>query len=164
VLLAGGLFLLYKSTIEIFELLEHESEEKSKQVKAVFWNIVLQVILIDIVFSFDSIITAVGLAQDLPIMILAVIVSMIIMLFFSGLISDFINQHPSVKLLALAFLLVIGVMLVIEGWNHKIAEQINLKAYVYFAMAFSILVELLNMKMRKKGKNDKPVELKDIYK
>jgi predicted tellurium resistance membrane protein TerC len=145
-------------------LLEHETEEKSKQVKAVFWNVVLQVILIDIVFSFDSIITAVGLAQDLPIMILAVIISMIIMLFFSGLISDFINQHPSVKLLALAFLLVIGVMLVIEGWNHEIAEQINLKAYVYFAMAFSIVVELLNMKMRKKGKNDKPVELKDIYK
>ncbi len=164
VLLAGGLFLLYKSTLEIFELLEHETEEKSKQVKAVFWNVVLQVILIDIVFSFDSIITAVGLAQDLPIMILAVIVSMIIMLFFSGLISDFINQHPSVKLLALAFLLVIGLMLVIEGWNHEIAEQINLKAYVYFAMAFSIAVELLNMKMRKKGKNDKPVELKDIYK
>lgn len=162
VLLGGGLFLLYKSTIEIFELLEAEADEESKKITASFWNVVMQVIVIDIVFSFDSIITAVGLAQELPVMILAVVISMIIMLFFSGMIAEFINKHPSVKLLALAFLLVIGLMLVIEGWNHKIAEEYNLKAYVYFAMAFSIGVELLNMKMRKKS--SKPVELNDIYK
>ncbi len=162
VLLGGGLFLLYKSTIEIFELLEDGGEEHSKNIQAKFWNIVIQVIVIDIVFSFDSIITAVGLAQDLPVMILAVVISMVIMLFFSGYIADFINKHPSIKLLALAFLLVIGIMLIIEGWNHEVAEKFNLKAYVYFAMAFSIGIELLNMKMRKK--DSKSVELKDIYK
>jgi predicted tellurium resistance membrane protein TerC len=162
ILLGGGLFLLYKSTIEIFELLEDGGEEQSKNIQAKFWNIVMQVIVIDIVFSFDSIITAVGLAQDLPVMILAVVISMIIMLFFSGFIADFINKHPSIKLLALAFLLVIGIILIIEGWNHEIAEQFNLKAYVYFAMAFSIGIELLNMKMRKK--ETKSVKLKDIYK
>jgi predicted tellurium resistance membrane protein TerC len=163
ILLAGGLFLLYKSTLEIFELLEDDAEEHSKDVAPKFWAVVFQVILIDIVFSFDSIITAVGLAQHLPVMILAVIISMIIMLFFSGVISRFINKHPSIKLLALAFLVVIGVMLLVEGWNHEIAEHYNLKSYVYFAMAFSVMIELLNMRMRKKKTND-PVKLKDIYK
>jgi predicted tellurium resistance membrane protein TerC len=162
ILLAGGLFLLYKSTLEIVELLEDEPEEASSKVTPTFWNVVLMVILIDIVFSFDSIITAVGLAQFLPVMILAVIISMIIMLFFSGAIANFINKHPSIKLLALAFLLVIGIMLLVEGWSHEIAEKYNLKGYVYFGMAFSVMVEVLNMKMRKK-KSD-PVELKDIYK
>jgi predicted tellurium resistance membrane protein TerC len=164
VLFFGGLFLIYKSTIEIFELLEHAGETNSNKVVPTFWNVVFMVILIDIVFSFDSIITAVGLAQHLPVMVLAVIFSMIIMLFFSGAISKFINAHPSVKLLALAFLLVIGIMLLVEGWSHDIAEHLNLKGYVYFGMAFSVLVELLNMKMRKKDKKDEPVELKDIYK
>jgi predicted tellurium resistance membrane protein TerC len=159
ILLAGGLFLLYKSTIEIFELLEADAEEHSKKVNPTFWNVVMQVILIDIVFSFDSIITAVGLAQDLPIMIAAVIISMIIMLFFSGSISKFIDLHPSIKLLALAFLLTIGLLLVAEGFGQHVP-----KGYVYFAMAFSISVELLNMRMRKKSKSSKPVELKDIYK
>lgn len=162
ILLSGGLFLIYKSTIEIFELLEADPNESSKNVTPHFWNVVLQVILIDIVFSFDSIITAVGLAQDLPVMIMAVIVSMFIMLFFSGVISDFINKHPSIKLLALSFLVVIGVLLLIEGWNKEITENYNLKSYVYFAMAFSVFIELLNMKLRKK--KSKPVELKDIYK
>ena len=162
ILIAGGLFLLYKSTLEIFELLETDADEQSKNINPIFWNVVMQVILIDIVFSFDSIITAVGLAQDLPVMIMAVIASMFIMLFFSGVISDFINKHPSIKLLALAFLVVIGVLLLIEGWNSEISEHYNLKAYVYFAMAFSIMVELLNMRLRRK--TSKPVELKDIYK
>jgi predicted tellurium resistance membrane protein TerC len=162
ILLAGGLFLIYKSTLEMFELLEADGEELSKNVRPKFWNIVFQVILIDTVFSFDSIITAVGLAQDLPIMILAVVISMFIMLFFSGIISDFVNKHPSIKLLALAFLVVIGVMLLVEGWNKEVAENYNLKSYVYFAMAFSVMIELLNMRLRKK--KSKPVELKDIYK
>ncbi|MCU0423453.1 MAG: TerC family protein [Bacteroidia bacterium] len=157
ILLAGGIFLLYKSTIEIYELLEVDAEEKSKRVNPTFWNVVMQVILIDIVFSFDSIITAVGLAKDLPIMIMAVIISMIIMLFFSGAISKFIDMHPSIKLLALAFLLTIGMLLVAEGFGQHIS-----KGYVYFAMAFSVLVEILNMRMRKKKNN--PVELKDLYK
>ena len=162
ILLSGGLFLIYKSTIEIFELLESDGEEISKNVLPKFWNVVFQVIVIDIVFSFDSIITAVGLAQNLPIMILAVVISMFIMLFFSGIISDFVNKHPSIKLLALAFLVVIGVMLLVEGWNKEIAENYNLKSYVYFAMTFSVLVEILNMRLRKK--RGKAVELKDIYK
>lgn len=157
ILLAGGLFLLYKSTIEIYELLEADPEEHSKKVNPTFWNVVLQVIIIDIVFSFDSIITAVGLAKDLPIMIAAVVISMIIMLFFSAAISKFIDKHPSIKLLALAFLLTIGLLLVAESFGQHVS-----KGYVYFAMAFSILVELLNMRMRKKS--SKPVELKDIYK
>lgn len=164
ILLAGGLFLLYKSTLEIFELLEHSGENSSQKVVPTFWNVVLMVILIDIVFSFDSIITAVGLAQHLPVMVMAVVISMLIMLFFSGAIAKFINAHPSIKLLALAFLLVIGIMLLVEGWSHDIAEHYNLKGYVYFGMAFSVSVELLNMKMRKKDKKEEPVELKDIYK
>jgi predicted tellurium resistance membrane protein TerC len=157
ILMAGGLFLLYKSTVEIFELLEADTHEKSSKIKATFWNIVLQVIVIDIVFSFDSIITAVGLAKDLPIMVLAVIISMIVMLFFAQAISVFIDKHPSIKLLALSFLLMIGMLLGGEALGYHVP-----KGYVYFAMAFSVGVELLNMKLRKKS--DKPVELKDIYK
>jgi predicted tellurium resistance membrane protein TerC len=157
ILLAGGLFLLYKSTVEIYELLEVDAEEHSKKISPTFWNVVFQVILIDIVFSFDSIITAVGLAKDLPIMIAAVVISMIIMLFFSSAISKFIDKHPSIKLLALAFLLTIGLLLVAEAFGQHVP-----KGYVYFAMAFSISVELLNMRMRKKP--SKPVDLKDIYK
>ena len=158
ILMAGGLFLIYKSTLEIFELLEADTHEQSSKIKSTFWNIVMQVVIIDIVFSFDSIITAVGLAKDLPIMILAVVISMIIMLFFSQAISRFIDKHPSVKLLALAFLLMIGMLLGAEAIGYHVP-----KGYVYFAMAFSIGTELLNMKMKKKS-GTKPVELKDIYK
>jgi predicted tellurium resistance membrane protein TerC len=157
ILMTGGLFLLYKSTLEIFELLEADGHEQSTKVKPTFWNIVMQVVIIDIVFSFDSIITAVGLAKDLPIMILAVVISMIIMLFFSQAISKFIDQHPSIKLLALAFLLMIGMLLGAEAMGYHVP-----KGYVYFAMAFSVGVEVLNMKMKKKS--DKPIQLKDIYK
>jgi predicted tellurium resistance membrane protein TerC len=157
ILMTGGLFLVYKSTLEIFELLEADPHETSTKIKPTFWNVVLQVIIIDIVFSFDSIITAVGLAQDLPVMVLAVIISMIIMLFFSQAISSFIDKHPSIKLLALAFLLLIGVLLGAESIGYHVP-----KGYVYFAMAFSVGVELLHMKMRKK--TDKPVDLKNIYK
>jgi predicted tellurium resistance membrane protein TerC len=158
ILMTGGLFLLYKSTLEIFELLESDTHEQSSKIKPTFWNVVFQVIIIDIVFSFDSIITAVGLVKDLPIMILAVVISMIIMLFFSQAISRFIDRHPSIKLLALAFLLLIGVLLGAEAIGYHVP-----KGYVYFAMAFSVGVEVLNMKMKKKS-SDKPVELKDIYK
>lgn len=163
ILLLGGLFLIYKSTLEIYEVLEAGGEADAKDAAARFWGIVFQVILIDIVFSFDSIITAVGLAQDLPVMVLAVVLSMFIMLFFSGVISEFINKHPSIKLLALAFLVVIGVMLIVAGWDNEYAENAHLKSYLYFAMAFSVGIELLNMRMRK-GKKEKPVQLKDIYK
>jgi predicted tellurium resistance membrane protein TerC len=157
ILMAGGLFLIYKSTLEIFELLEANEHEAKTRVKPTFWNVVSQVIIIDIVFSFDSIITAVGLAKDLPIMVLAVVISMVIMLFFSEAISKFIDKHPSIKLLALAFLLMIGMLLGAQAIGYEVP-----KAYVYFAMAFSIGVELLNLKMKKK--DTKSVELKDIYK
>lgn len=162
ILMAGGLFLLYKSTVEIFELLEGGDNEQSSKIKPTFWNVVFQVIMIDIVFSFDSIITAVGLAQDLPIMVLAVVISMFIMMFFSQAIGVFIDKHPSIKLLALSFLLMIGMLLGAESMGYHVP-----KGYVYFAMAFSLGTEVLNMRMRKKstGKDDnKPVELKDIYK
>ncbi len=157
ILLSGGLFLLYKSTLEIYEMLEVDHEDQSKKVNPTFWNVVLQVIIIDIVFSFDSIITAVGLVKELPIMITAVVISMVIMLFFSSVIAAFIDKHPSIKLLALAFLLTIGLLLVAEGFGQHVP-----KGYVYFAMAFSIGVELLNMRLRKKSSN--PVKLKDLYK
>ena len=157
ILMTGGLFLVYKSTLEIFELLEADPHETSTKIKPTFWNVVFQVIIIDIVFSFDSIITAVGLAQDLPIMVLAVIISMVIMLFFSQAISVFIDKHPSIKLLALAFLLLIGVLLGAEAIGYHIP-----KGYVYFAMAFSVGVEMLHIRLRKK--TDNPVGLKDIYK
>lgn len=158
ILMAGGLFLLYKSTLEIFELLEANAHETSTKVRPTFWNVVLQVIIIDIVFSFDSIITAVGLAKDLPIMVLAVVISMIIMLFFSQAISQFIDKHPSIKLLALAFLMMIGMLLGAEAIGYHVP-----KGYVYFAMAFSVGVELLSLRMKRKS-SDKPVELKDLYK
>jgi predicted tellurium resistance membrane protein TerC len=157
ILMTGGLFLIYKSTLEIFELLEADTHETSSKINATFWNVVMQVIIIDIVFSFDSIITAVGLAQELIIMVTAVVISMLIMLFFSQAISVFIDKHPSIKLLALAFLLMIGMLLGAEAIGYHIP-----KGYVYFAMAFSVGVELLHIKMKKK--DSKPVELKDIYK
>lgn len=157
ILFAGGLFLLYKSTIEIYDMLEVDHEEKSRKVVPTFWNVVLQVVIIDIVFSFDSIITAVGLSKDLPIMITAVVISMLIMLFFATAIAKFIDKHPSIKLLALAFLITIGLLLVAESFGQHVS-----KGYVYFAMAFSIFIELLNMRLRKKSEN--PVKLKDLYK
>lgn len=157
ILLSGGLFLIYKSTVEIYEKLEQDPEESSAKMGKNFWNVVAMVIVIDIVFSFDSIITAVGLAKDLPIMVTAVIVSMFIMLLFSHKIGDFINDHPSMKILALAFLLMIGVLLVAEAFDYHVP-----KGYVYFAMFFSVMVELLNMRFRKK--RSKPVTLNELYK
>jgi predicted tellurium resistance membrane protein TerC len=157
ILLSGGIFLIYKSTVEIYEKLEHDAEETSSQVAKKFWNVVGMVIVIDIVFSFDSIITAVGLANELSIMVTAVIISMIIMLIFSHKIGNFINEHPSMKILALAFLLLIGSLLVAEAFDYHVP-----KGYIYFAMFFSVMVELLNMRFRKN--RSKPVQLNDIYK
>ncbi len=134
IMLGGGIFLLTKSTLEIYEKMEtHEEEELSKKSKGnSFANAVLQVIMLDIVFSFDSIVTAVAISNHIEIMIAAVVVSMLIMLAFSGKISNFINRHPSMKMLALSFLLMIGLLLIMDG----LGKEIN-KGYVYFAMAFS---------------------------
>lgn len=145
ILIAGGLFLIAKSTSEIHSKLEGEDHQLQAKSQAKFWNIVIQVILLDIVFSFDSVITAVGLVKEIPIMITAVVLSLMVMLAFSGLVSEFVNKHPTVKMLALSFLLMIGVLLFAEGFHQEIP-----KGYVYFAMAFSVLVECLNIKVRNK--------------
>jgi len=146
ILFAGGLFLLAKSVTEIHNKLEGEEEaHETGKAYASLGQVLIQIILIDIVFSFDSILTAVGLAQEVIIMIIAVILAMGIMLIFAKYVSDFVNKHPTVKMLALAFLLLIGFMLVVEALHQHIP-----KGYIYFAMFFSLLVEMLNMRLRKK--------------
>ncbi|MCS6832441.1 MAG: TerC family protein [Flammeovirgaceae bacterium] len=149
ILLAGGLFLIAKSTSEIHEKVEakeekHEQTEKSKKNKLSFSNAVLQITVINIVFSFDSILTAIGLVKNVYIMMGAIIISIVLMMLFSKAISDFVEKHPTVKMLALAFLVMIGFLLAIEAFGEHVP-----KGYVYFAMAFSFTVELLNMRMRK---------------
>ena len=154
ILLAGGLFLMYKSTTEIHTKLQGEEEEEGMGGSgATMMSIILQIIVIDIVFSFDSILTAVGLVDNVLVMIAAVIFAMGIMLSFSGVVANFVNNNPTIKMLALSFLIMIGFMLVMEA-AHKEVE----KGYLYFAMAFSLVVELLNLRLRKKGK---PVKLHD---
>jgi predicted tellurium resistance membrane protein TerC len=154
ILLAGGLFLIAKSTTEIHHKLEGEVEEVGvkKKVQSLP-QVIIQIILVDIVFSFDSILTAVGLVDNVVIMIIAVIISMGIMLAFAKYIADFVNKHPTIKMLALSFLIMIGFMLVLEALHQHVP-----KGYIYFAMFFSLLVEMLNMRLRKKTE---PVQLRD---
>jgi predicted tellurium resistance membrane protein TerC len=145
VLSVGGLFLLAKATLEIHGNVEgHQEEEMQAKAKSVFWMVILQIGILDIVFSLDSVITAVGMARDLPVMVIAVMISVFVMMLFSGHISDFINKHPSLKVLALSFLMMIGVALIGEGLGMHIP-----KGYIYFAMAFSFVVEMLNLRLRK---------------
>lgn len=159
IMLAGGLFLLYKTVKEIHHKLEGDEEALSaKPKKDSFGAIMFQIIIIDMVFSFDSIITAVGLARIVTVMIIAVIIAMVIMFFFSDRIANFIHKHPTLKMLALAFLLMVGFSLFFEGLEPLHGSHID-KGYIYFAMAFSFGVELLNMWMRRKQR--KPVELKE---
>lgn len=162
VMLAGGLFLIYKSVMEIHEKLEGENPNAngSKKTALSFSMAVSQIMLIDAVFSFDSIITAGGTAQHLEIMIVAVVIAMVIMFLFSPKISAFIHQHPTLKMLALSFLVMIGLSLVIEGWDSEKAEALHLKNYIYFGMAFSFTVEVLNMIMMKRS-NKHMVELNE---
>lgn len=152
ILIIGGLFLIYKSTNEIHEKLEGEEEETSVKKVHSFTGVIIQILLLDIVFSLDSVITAVGMANEIWVMIAAVIIAVIVMMFSSAAISSFVNDHPTVKMLALSFLLLIGVSLLAEGFEQHIP-----KGYIYFAMAFSVLVEVLNLKM--KGKR-KPIHLR----
>ena len=147
ILLLGGLFLVGKATHEIHDKMEvaHESEERT--VRSSHFGLILgQILLLDIVFSLDSVITAVGMVQSIPIMITAMVISVGVMLIFAGHIGDFVNKHPTMKILALSFLILIGVMLVAEGMGQHIG-----KGYIYFAMAFSLAVEVLNLRMRKKA-------------
>jgi predicted tellurium resistance membrane protein TerC len=163
VMLVGGLFLIYKSVKEIHGKLEGEDldEYGGKPAYLSLGQAIFQIMLIDTVFSFDSVITAGGTAKFVEIMIAAVIIAMIIMFLFSPKISSFIHKHPTLKMLALSFLVMIGLSLVIEGWNHEKAEELHLKNYIYFGMAFSFMVEMLNMTMRKKTARKKVVELNE---
>lgn len=153
VMLAGGLFLIYKSVMEIHHKLEgaDPNAETANSKPLTFGKAIAQIMLIDAVFSFDSIITAGGTAKHVEIMIAAVVIAMIIMFTFSPRISSFIHKHPTLKMLALSFLVMIGLSLVIEGWDAERAHQLHLKNYIYFGMAFSFLVEMLNMTMRKRA-------------
>jgi predicted tellurium resistance membrane protein TerC len=146
ILMAGGIFLLYKSTLEIHNKIEGEHEDTSSNAKmATLKSAILQIVIIDMVFSFDSILTAVGLVDNLLVMILAVVIAMVIMLLFSEKVSDFVNNNPTIKMLALAFLLMIGMILVADALHFHVP-----KGYIYFSMAFSLGVEMLNMRMHKK--------------
>ncbi len=155
ILLAGGLFLIYKSTHEIHEKLEGESGQANTRTAASFANVVGQIVLLDIVFSLDSVITAVGMARQLGVMIAAVVIAVGIMMFSATAISDFVHRHPTLKMLALSFLLLIGVTLIADGLGQHIA-----KGYIYFAMGFSVFVEMLNLRLRARSA---PVELRAAY-
>jgi predicted tellurium resistance membrane protein TerC len=156
VLLVGGLFLLAKATYEIHERLEGEEHgSDTGRATVSFTSVIIQILLLDIVFSLDSVITAVGMVDEVGIMITAVVIAVVIMLVAAGPISDFVNRHPTVKMLALSFLLLIGFSLVAEGLNQHIP-----KGYIYFAMAFSVLVELLNLRAKR---TSEPVHLRNPY-
>ena len=152
ILIGGGLFLIAKSTYEIHDKLEGAEYGAAVAAAASLWGVVAQIMLIDMVFSLDSVITAVGMTSHVPIMIVAVLLAAGVMLVFAGPVSDFVHRHPTIKILALAFLILIGVMLVAEGFG----QHVN-KGYIYFAMAFSLAVELLNMRLRAKAA---PIDLR----
>jgi len=155
ILIIGGLFLLGKSTLEIHDKLEGEEGHSSAKVKASFWAVIFQIMLLDIVFSLDSVITAVGMANQLGVMVTAVVIAVGVMLWASGPISSFVNDRPTLKILALSFLLLIGFSLVVEGIHIEIP-----KGYIYFAMGFSVFVEALNLRIRAKTT---PVKLRQPY-
>ena len=155
ILVLGGLFLIGKSTFEIHDKLEGGEVHQSGKVVNSFANVIVQIILLDVIFSLDSVITAVGMAEELIIMVLAVIIAVGVMMVSSKSISDFVEKHPTVKMLALSFLLLIGVSLIAEGFEQHIP-----KGYIYFAMAFSVFVEMLNLKMKSKTK---PVVLRNRF-
>ncbi len=146
ILLLGGLFLIWKSTTEIHETLEGKEDEKASSSKSTLLSVLLQIILIDIVFSLDSIITAVGMVEQVEIMIAAVVTSVGLMMLFARAIGEFVSKHPTIKMLALSFLVLVGFVLIAEGFEHHIP-----KGYIYFAMAFSVSVEMLNIRIRKKS-------------
>ena len=146
ILILGGLFLIWKSTSEIHQSLEGDDAHGPSAARATFTAVILQIMLVDLVFSLDSIITAVGMVDDVRIMIAAVVASVALMMLFASAIGRFVSDHPTIKMLALSFLVVVGVVLVAEGFDHHVP-----KGYVYFAMAFSVGVEMLNIRMRKRS-------------
>ena len=156
ILIAGGLFLIAKSTHEIHQKLEGEEGRSSARVAPTFTSVIVQILLLDAVFSLDSVITAVGLVQEIGIMVAAIVLAVVFMMVFAGPVSGFVERHPTVKMLALSFLLLIGVTLIVEGFDGHVP-----KGYVYFAMAFSMFVELLNLRARKA--KIEPVKLHQPY-
>jgi predicted tellurium resistance membrane protein TerC len=155
ILIGGGLFLIWKATGEIHQLMEGEEGERAVGLGSGFAKLLVQIIIIDIVFSLDSIITAVGMANDVRVMVAAVVASVALMMAFSGVIAGFVSRHPTVKMLALSFLMVVGVALIADGFDLHVP-----KGYIYFAMAFSVAVEALNIRMRRKSD---PVRLHGAY-
>lgn len=151
ILFAGGLFLLYKSTLEIHHKMEGAPEKETDTKAKSMMSVIIQIILLDLIFSFDSILTAIGLTEEILLMIIAVVVSIIVMMVFAKKIADFIGKHPTLEILALSFLILIGFMLIIEALGHHVP-----KGYIYFAVFFSLVVEIVNMRVRKKSK---PVHL-----
>jgi predicted tellurium resistance membrane protein TerC len=156
ILIGGGLFLIAKSTHEIHQKLEGAAGEATERVGASFLSVIVQIVLLDIVFSLDSVLTALGMVQQIEIMIAAVMIAVVFMMLFAGVIGDFVHRHPTVKMLALSFLLLIGVMLIVDGFHHHIP-----RGYIYFAMGFSVFVEMLNLRLRKSPVP--PVELRQPY-
>lgn len=155
ILFAGGLFLIAKSTHEIHQKLEGVEGRVSKKVRAAFWNVIFQIMLLDIVFSLDSVITAVGMVDELAIMIAAVVIAAVVMVFTATPIGNYVERHPTIKMLALSFLLLIGFTLIVEGLHQHIP-----KGYIYFAMGFSVFVEMLNLRLRPPAI---PVDLHEAY-
>ena len=156
ILILGGLFVLGKSTYEIHQKLEGEEGHTSTRVKASFLSVIVQVLLLDVVFSLDSVITAVGMVDQLEIMIAAVVIAAVVMILLAKPLSDFVDRHPTIKILALSFLLLIGFTLIVEGLHQHIP-----KGYIYFAMGFSVMVEMLNLRLRKPSAA--PVHLHEAY-
>jgi predicted tellurium resistance membrane protein TerC len=156
ILILGGLFLIAKSTHEIHDKLEGEEGHSSATVRSSFTGVIVQILLLDIVFSLDSVITAIGMAEDLWVMIAAVVIAVGVMMLSAGTIGDFVERHPTVKILALSFLLLIGLALLADGFDRHIP-----KGYIYFAMGFSVFVEMINLKMH--GRKPKPLHLRSAY-
>lgn len=158
ILIGGGLFLLGKATYEIHDKLEGEEGHGSTRVKATLGAVLVQIMLLDIVFSLDSVITAVGMVDELGVMIASVVIAVGIMMVSAGAISNFVNRHPTLKMLALSFLLLVGLVLVLEGFEQHIS-----KGYIYFAMAFSVFVEFLNIRIYRRRRQEQPVDLHQRY-
>ena len=157
ILILGGLFLIWKSTVEIHQSLEGAEGHASATVKAGFTAVILQIMVVDMVFSLDSIITAVGMVDELAVMVAAVVISVALMMAFAGAIGRFVNEHPTIKMLALSFLVVVGIVLIADGFEQHVP-----KGYIYFAMAFAVGVEMLNITMRKRAKRA-AVKLRSAY-
>jgi predicted tellurium resistance membrane protein TerC len=158
ILFVGGIFLIFKSTIEIHHKMEGQHDEKGKKELATFGQVIFQIVALDVIFSFDSILTAIGLTEEVMIMIIAITVAIGVMIAFATKISEFIKKHPTLEVLALSFLILIGFMLMIEAFEIHVP-----KGYIYFAVFFSLLVELVNMQVRKNKDADEPVKLRKRF-